>query len=399
MVAPDLPIGDRVRHYRKGRQQDVVAGLVGITPDYLSQIERGLKMPSLHILYAIARELGVPIAALLSDQSASTPAPPPTAEAGVVRALMGYGPALSTPAVGSRELRERIEAAWRSWQQSPTRFTDVAQVLPGLIAEVEHSVRAHRSGADVQQRRQVLRVAADLYFLLRSYLRRTGRLDLSLMAADRAVRAAEDADDPLRVAAAQWNLGHVLLATDEHDGAEHVAMHGIAALHAEVPDGEERAAMTGALHLVSTVAASRRRDWDTARDRIRKKAAPAAAVTGEGNFLWTVFGPTNVELHRVTVEMEAGEISEALHLADSVDTSAVQSIEREFTFALEVARCYDLRREDAATLLHLLQLESLAPEDLARTPMARALVLGLVRRARAMHARQAENLAHRLGLL
>ncbi|MFC1418355.1 hypothetical protein [Streptacidiphilus cavernicola] len=45
--------------------------------------------------------------------------------------------------------------------------------------------------------------AADLYFLLRSYLRRTGRVDMSMLAADRAMRAAEDADDPLRIAAAQ----------------------------------------------------------------------------------------------------------------------------------------------------------------------------------------------------
>ncbi|MET9294986.1 helix-turn-helix domain-containing protein [Streptomyces sp. NPDC003077] len=406
MVAPGLPIGDRIRRCRKGRRQDVVAGLVGITPDYLSQIERGLKVPSLHILYAIARELGVPIAALLPEEAAplteaavSAPAPPSTAETHVVRALMGCGPSLSTPAVGPRDLRERIEAAWRSWRKSPTRFSDAARTLPTLIAEVEHSVRAHRAGSDAQARREVLQAAADLYFLLRSYLRRTGRLDLSLMVADRAVRAAEDADDPLRVAAAQWHMGHVLLASDEVAGAEHVAMHGIDKLRADAPDSAERATMTGALHLVTVVAAARYRDWDAARDRLREKAAPTAAVVGEGNLLWTVFGPTNVGLHGVSVETEAGETGEALHLADKIDTAGVQSIEREFTFTLEVARCYDLRREDAATLLHVLRLEALAPEDLARTPMAGALVLSLVRRARAMHARRAESLAHRLGVL
>ncbi|MEV8598846.1 helix-turn-helix transcriptional regulator [Streptomyces griseoviridis] len=50
MIAADLPIGDRIRHYRGGRRQDAVAGLVGISPDYLSQIERGLKVPSPPIL-------------------------------------------------------------------------------------------------------------------------------------------------------------------------------------------------------------------------------------------------------------------------------------------------------------------------------------------------------------
>ncbi|MEU0843859.1 helix-turn-helix transcriptional regulator [Streptomyces sp. NPDC005962] len=57
MVAPDLPIGDRIRRFRGERRQDVVAGLVGISPDYLSQIERGLKMPSLPIGSPAARTL------------------------------------------------------------------------------------------------------------------------------------------------------------------------------------------------------------------------------------------------------------------------------------------------------------------------------------------------------
>ncbi|MGW4729999.1 helix-turn-helix domain-containing protein [Streptomyces shenzhenensis] len=61
-MAADLPIGDRIRHYRGGRPQDAVAGLVGISPDCLSQIERGLKVPSLPILYALAQELSVPAA-------------------------------------------------------------------------------------------------------------------------------------------------------------------------------------------------------------------------------------------------------------------------------------------------------------------------------------------------
>ncbi len=71
MVAPDLPIGDRVRHYRGSRRQDVVAGLVGIAPDYLSQIERGLMVPTIAVLHDLAQELGVPTAALLAERIAT----------------------------------------------------------------------------------------------------------------------------------------------------------------------------------------------------------------------------------------------------------------------------------------------------------------------------------------
>lgn len=401
MVAPDLPIGDRIRHYRRrrGTQQDVLAGLVGITPDYLGQIERGLKVPTVNVLHLIARELGVPTAALLSDTPAPAPSVVDTTEPSIVQALMGFGPPRAAEPCPPPLLRERVESAWRMWQSSPTRFTDAGGVLPALIGDVEHAARANRS--EPEAHREVLRAAADLYFLLRSYLRRTGRVDLSLMAADRAVRAAEDADDPLRIAAAQWNLGHVLLAAGEPDGAEQIALQGAEAMHelAEASADLRAKAMEGALQLVAVIAASRRRQWWAARDRLHDLAAPVARITGEGNVMWTAFGPTNVELHDVSVSMEAGDAAEGLHRADEIDTRPLLSREREFTFTLEVARCYDLRREDAAVLLYLLDLEQMAPEDLARAPLARDMVLGLMRRARAMQARQAEALAGRMGLV
>lgn len=401
MVASDLSIGDRVRLFRQraGKKQDVVAGLVGISTDYLSQIERNLKVPTVQVLQAIARELGVPVAALLAESPLPDTRPQDTTAPSIAQALMGYGPPLSTTAATPAELRERVEQAWRIWQNSPNRFTRAGELLPALIADTEHAVRARRTPAEQGERRDTLRVQADLYFLLRSYLRRTGRVDLSLMAADRAVRAAEEADDALRIAAAQWNLGHVLLAADEPDGAEQVALRGAEQIHAAAQSDGQMLAMEGALQLVAVVAAARRRDWWTARDRLRAEAVPVARVVGDGNVMWTCFGPTNVELHNVSIEMESGDASEALRLADDVDPSGVPSLERSFTFSLEVARCYDLRREDAAALLELLELEKLAPEDLARAPLAREIVLGLGRRARPMHARQAEGLAERLGVL
>ncbi|MGV9847340.1 helix-turn-helix domain-containing protein [Streptomyces sp. NPDC003442] len=398
MVASDLPIGDRIRHYRGDRRQDVVAGLVGISPDYLSQIERGLKVPSLPILHAIAQELGVPTAALLADMPAAGRTAPDTTGPAIVQALMGYGLPRSAPLAEPTALRERVESAWRVWQSSKTRFTDMAGVLPGLITDTEHAARIHHPATAPDRRRTIMRVRADLYFLLRSYLRRTGRVDLSMMAADRAVRAAEEADDPLRTAAAQWNLGHALLASQEPDGAEQVALRAVEELRRAPLAEPARIAMSGALHLVAVVAEARRRDWSAARDRLRNHARPAARSVGEGNVMWTVFGPTNVALHEVSIEMEAGDASEALQMADDVDASDLPSMERSFTFNLEVARCHHLRREDAAVLLSLLELEDLAPEDLARTPLARKLMLTVIRRGRATHARQAEKLAERVGV-
>ncbi|GAA3031930.1 hypothetical protein GCM10020000_06100 [Streptomyces olivoverticillatus] len=254
---------------------------------------------------------------------------------------------------------------------------------------------SHREAADASARRDILRTAADLYGLLRSYCRRTGRHDLSLLVADRALRAAEDADDPLRIAAAQWNLGHVLLAA-EPEGAEQVATLAIEHL-ATTPQTTESRALASALGLVTVTAAARRRDWWTARERLERIDQDGSRL-GEGNAYWTVFGPTNIELHGLSIEMLAGQATDGLRRADSIDISRVPSLERQFTFTLEVACCYDLRQEDAAVLVHLLDLEQFAPEDLVHNAGARRLVARLRARARPTYRRQIEALAERISL-
>ncbi|MFH8736811.1 helix-turn-helix domain-containing protein [Streptomyces sp. NPDC017964] len=401
MDRPTLPVGGRIRHHRQrlGRTQAVIAGLCGVTEDYLSQIERGLKTPSPDVLTRIAAELSVSVGTLLGDPAEPSTDLPRSASDDVVHALLRHHSALSTTPAAAHDLRSRVDDLWHTWQTSPTRFTEAESVLPGLIGDVETTVRARRFGTDPTERRETMRAAADLYGLLRSYCRRAGRLDLSLMVADRALRAAEDADDPLRIAAASWNLGHVLLSQPgDEQAASDVAMRAADDLQRTLTTAEADA-VRGALELVAVVADARtRRAW-AARDRLNERVLPLASRAGEGNVQWTVFGPTNTELHAVSVEMLDGDAVEGLRLADQVDTAGLPSQERKFTFVLEVARCYDLRREDAAVLVHLLELEDLAPEDLQRSPLARELVVSLVQRSRSTYRRQATALAERLSLL
>jgi transcriptional regulator with XRE-family HTH domain len=385
--SPEVRIGERLRFYRQGRgkTQAVVAGLAGVTEDYLSQIERGLKTPTISLLHRFSKVLGVRISELHALQ----------------RALLAHdgklGPAAS---VDLAELRDRVDAAWDIWQGRPRRFTEESAILPALITDVQAAQRALESSETDEDRRQAHQLAADLYFLLRTYAKRIGRNDLALLVADRGVVAAQAANDPFRTAAAQWNLGHVLLAQGDADGAEDVAIHAIEDLRRQQGlGGLEVAALEGALWLVSAVAAVRNGDPWTARDRVREKAWAAAREAGEGNVFWTVFGPVNVALHAMSLEMETGEASEALRLADDIDACVLPSLERRTTFALEVARCYEQRRDDPGVLVHLANAESTGPEDMRYNSMARELMQGLLKRARPTYAPQVRALADRIGLL
>lgn len=397
---PEVRIGERIRFYRqgKGKSQAVVAGLAGVTEDYLSQIERGLKTPTLMVLHRFAKILGVRVSELLGESATERDERVHPVGYAVQRALMSYPKAAGPPDLAS--LRGRVDAAWDIWQGSPHRFTEASDVLPGLITDVQSAQRAFGLTASSEERREAQRISADLYFLLRTFTKRIGRTDLSLLVADRGVLAAEAADDPVRVAAAKWNLGHIMLAQGEAEGAEEVAMTAIEDLRRDTADDDRDAvAMAGALWLVSVVAAVRGNDPWTARDRLREQAWPAARATGDANVMWTVFGPMNVALHAVSVEMEMGEAGEALRLADDIDVSSTPSLERKTTFALEVARCYEQRRDDPGVFLHLINAEATGPEDMRYNTLARDLVHGLLKRARPTYAPQVRALAQRIDLL
>ncbi len=69
------------------------------------------------------------------------------------------------------------------------------------------------------------------------------------------------------------------------------------------------------------------------------------------------------------------------------------------TFALEVARCYEQRRDDPGVFLHRVNAEASGPEDMRYNALARDLVQGLLKRAWPTYASQVRALAERISLL
>lgn len=385
-------VGQRVRFARQaGHQtQAVVAGLAGITTDYLYQIERGKKLPTLPVLLAIANALGASAAALLGEEEpVAVPIPHPRSAARAIHQALTLPLPAAQPA-DSVVLRDRIHTAWRTWQHSPQRYSEVGANLPGLITDTELLLRR----PDGRGKAQVC--AVELYGLVRTVAKRLGRTDSALLAADRAVRAAEQLDRPLPLATAAWNLAHVLLADGQPDGAEAVALQALERLRTAeaMPD---HLALQGALLSVAAIAGARCGQPWPARERLRE-ADRLARATGERNIAWTAFGPTNVAMHAVSLEMETGEAGEALRLAERVQPPATLSIERRVAFLLDQAKGYG-QRQDYGSALVAVQAASLeAPEDITYRPAAHRIVQTIVQRGRSTVARQGAALATRFGI-
>ncbi|GAA1992588.1 helix-turn-helix domain-containing protein [Amycolatopsis minnesotensis] len=389
-------VGERIRFYRTAarRTKAVVAGLAGITPDYLYQIERGQKVPTLAVLAELAAVLHVD----LSDLLGVVPTPPQQRADGAAgdalyRALVN--PATPSPSQhGSEAVRGAVLDAWRTWQTARRRYTALTACLPALIGETEAALR----DADAASRRAALGSASDLYCLLRTVTKRVGRGDLSLLVADRAVRAAEAADNSFRLAGARWNLTQVLLADGQTEGAEAVAMHAVDDLRPFRANGNlDALALSGALLLIAAIAAVRKGDAWAARDRLRL-ATPLAEKTGERNTSWTAFGPTNVAMYAVSIEVESGDAVEGLRLAERIQPGQSFSIERRVAFRLDQARGYQQRR-DYARSLQLLQIAAReAPEDIQFRPLAHKLLRTTIERGQRSVSVEASRLANRVGL-
>lgn len=393
-------IGERVRARRTAgmRKKTVVAGLAGITADYLYQIERGMKLPTVAVLAKLAEVLGVSVAELLGQKPMTSSRPSNTAAGEAIYCALVNPPVWVTSEPQSMtELHQRIAQAWRTWQTSPQRYSQLACQLPQLIVDTKSVVEAHQAEA-MTKLRHAKGCAADLYSLVRTVTKRLGRFDLSLLAADRAVRAAEAADDVLRLGVAQWNLAQVLLADGKPEGAEMIAMRAADTLRPHMTEGEtDAAAVYGALLLIGAVAVARQGDTWAAHSRLRE-AAPLADRTGECNTLWTAFGPTNVAMYAVTVEIEAGEVAEGLRLAEQIDHKHSPSIERWVAFLLDQAKGYEQRRDYATALLLLHTAEREAPEDMQYRPAAHAILRTVIQHGRRSVATEATQLAVRVGL-
>jgi hypothetical protein len=207
----------------------------------------------------------------------------------------------------SEELAAQISDAQQSWYTSPTKYSDALRVLPKLIVNSEQAV--HESGRS----REACRQASEVYQLARRVLKYLGRVDLGGMVSDRAMRYAEETEDPVLIAAATYSLGHSMQSDDMPGAALDLAMKSSEALEPLLPDGTpEIFSLYGGMQLLATLAALDIDDPWRARELLRGPATQAAKRVGDGhNYHNTVFGPTNVGIHAVKVEYESGEIVEA----------------------------------------------------------------------------------------
>ncbi|WP_158088750.1 helix-turn-helix domain-containing protein [Thermoactinospora rubra] len=390
----------RLQREWRGMSTTALATQVGCSVRHIELIEQGKRTPSLPMLREIAKVLGVRSAVLLGESPRDSHEPGRPQIGDVERAMFTYKtltPDAEPP--DADQLAERIGAARDAWFTSPHKYSLLMRSLPSLIGDAERLVLV--AGGWPERRRAACRIAADAYILARGVLKHLGRVDLAHLAADRAMRYAEETEDPLMIAWAHWNLGQSMLSDDMHEVAYDVARHGMERFAPALGDGDERhLSVYGALHLMASIALTRSGDDQAGREVLRGEALTLARRVEEGaNHFGLAFGATNVAIHMVSVECEARQPEAAIRVADEIDLTRTPSIERRTTHLSQVARACEDLGDDAASLVYLMRIERECPEELDHKRLLREMVRSLARRARPSWAPEVRYLAERHHIL
>ena len=406
MISPNQEgTGQRIARARRrrGLSQAVLAGLVGRSESWLSQVERGKRGIDSHsVLLRLAEVLRVDIEELTGsgdgDESGRHVHP---AAPLIEQAMMAYGvPGASTERdeadrqVSLDHLRAKARSAYQSYQA--TRYDTTGRILPGLIRDVETAVRRVGAASPVACGVRVL-----VYDTAAALLSRMGEQFLAWSAADRARSAAEYAGDPLLAAASAWRLSYMITGRNHPREALGLAMTTATALERVMrAPSLEQLSVYGALHLAAATAAAACYDRATT-EAVLARARGIADRTGETNHMGTAFGPVNVAIHAIAASLKLGDPRTATETGEALDLTAmpVGLVGRRTQVDLDLARAYAMSRKDAAAVNLLLAAERLSPQLVRYDQATRDVLTELLRREHRPSTPELRPLAHRAGVI
>jgi transcriptional regulator with XRE-family HTH domain len=401
-LTESLTLGERVSFYRRRRgiSQEVLAGLIGRTPDWLSKVENGrIQLDRVSVIKALADQLDVHLGDLLDEPVLldwTSDAKGGTVPA-LREALMDYrqtSPLMQQPDdTGPPDLailRSEVGSAWSAYQDS--RYARATRVIPAILADAQHAVHAY-CGDDQQHAQAALAMA---YQGAAMVLTKIGEADLAWLAADRGLTAAHASGDLVIVGSLFRSVAHCLLANGRFAAARQLTADAVEVLQVSLSDpSPEYLSVYGTLFLAGSMAAARAGDRTTTQSFLKEADEAARRLGHDANHMWTAFGPTNVAIHRVSTAMELGDVQIALDQGPRVDASALP-IERRVRHTLELARAYAAHNQQDEALSLILDAEELAPEQVRYHFVSRQLVTTWIRAQRSKPSYQLSELARRL---
>lgn len=377
---PDPTIGDRIRTRRQLRSWSMrfAADRAGLSHSTWSRIERGLVSADNRFVIAnIAAALECSVAELTGQ-----PGTPPdrdaaaarTAAPAVLQALIEVDLS-QDPTCTPRPIEElEREAELVGELRLACDYTRAARLLPRLLREVHAST--HGTDRPVALR-LLARTADNASFIIR-YI---GYPAEAWLAAERGRQAAEALEDPVILGLTTWSRIHAATGCGAYRRALTLAEREADEMQRHVDTSAGGPEMLGQLYMSCAFAAYAVGQRDDARAWVRQ-AVPLAERTGDSHRLGLMFGPTNIHLWQISMEVDGGEPGRAVEIARSTNPAAAGlSISRQVAYWSDTARALARLRHDREAVRTLLRAERLAPVRVHSSPLIQETARTLLNRA------------------
>ncbi|MBX6388777.1 MAG: helix-turn-helix transcriptional regulator [Frankia sp.] len=384
-----LTVGERIAFYRRrrGLTQAVLAGLVSRSEDWLSKVERGEReIRRVDLLVDLAKALRVSLGDLLGQPVLAEGAPQGDDVPAVRDALMNprrlsrvlFAAPDSPPPPDLAPVGRSVEMVWDDYQRG--RIGRVIAALPGLIGTAQHLENAAADENSAYAYR-AWSISARVHHLAATALCKLGEADLGWIAAERAMRGADRADDPLVLASAARAGTHALLELGRFDDAVRLGEAAAGWLRSQLDERDPAAlSLYGMLHLRTAVAAARKQDRAVAAALLDVAVDAARQLGRDANYWQTGFGPTNVELHRLSIALDLGDVAVVAERGPAIGAANLP-VERRVSHRVDVARALQMMARDEDALSMLLSAEREAPSLVRHNPAVRETVKTMSRRA------------------
>ncbi|RKN05521.1 helix-turn-helix domain-containing protein [Streptomyces radicis] len=400
-----LSFGQRmeVLRNRRGMSRPVLAGLLGMSPSWVKQVERGrLGVPKLAMILRIAEVLRIrDLSELTGSQAMATDLfiGPGHARLAAVAEVINAFPlrAEDRQAPPPEHLAARLSRAWAARHSAPNHRDVVGALLPGLIRDAQLTARQAETSA---QRRAAQAVLAETYSLSQFFLAYQPESALLWRVAERGMVAAQESDDPHAIGVAAWLLAQAHRDAARFDAADAITHETLRYLEPLLPDAaDDVLAIAGALRFEAGYTAARRGDkgvawgyWDQARaaaDRL-----PKGYYHPVTSFSRAVMGA-----HAVTIAVELHAGGESVRQAAATEATTIPSRPRRARHRIEEARGYQLDGQVDTALAMLERAHEAAPETIRYNGYARRIVLEETESRQPARRQRASQLAVRLGML
>ncbi|MFI8104693.1 helix-turn-helix domain-containing protein [Streptomyces sp. NPDC086023] len=365
--------GARIRRLRRERSltQSALADLMGVSESLLKKVEQGTRPPSPHVIACAARAMRVQVATVIGQPYVDELRTDrldvlirPIREALDVYDL-GADPEITPRPVALLSAdAEGLLIAVRAGE-----IRQAATQLPGLIQEV--TTAAHAAPSD-----ELWRLLASTYRSAYDVASKLGYADLSAIALARLEWAAERASSAALGGMYRYFRALTYMREGQYRTGQRLTALGLSIVE-QADVGRERDVVTGQLHLGAAVMAGRSHDGDAAEGHLTE-AGRIAQATGEAATVhYLAFGPTNVEVHRVSVLAELDEYGQAAQRGRTVVIPREWPASRRSHHYAELARAQMWTNDLEGSFANLLRARKAAPQQARYHQTVRETYAGL----------------------